>query len=113
MGKRLAKNHGMEMENCYLEVTRTKACRFGIRCSNLDNCTFYHEKNEGRMNQGKYDNNNYIVDQQGKIVKECWYEYSCPFGAECRYLHVTKDAEKHAEGSNLIGDQKKRSAGKN
>ena len=112
MGKRLANHHGMEMENCCLEVTRTKACRFGIRCSDIDNCTSYHEKNEWRMNQGNYDNNNHILDQQGENVKQCWYQLSCPFGGECRYVHDKKEARKQMDGSSVIG-YKKRSAGKN
>jgi hypothetical protein len=47
MGERLSKHHGQRLrEGVSLEVSRTKACRFGTNCYNRIRCSFYHDENE-------------------------------------------------------------------
>ena len=84
MGRRLLTQNGAVIGNCCVEVLRTKECRFGEKCLNLNkNCSFYHKKNVDRSG-----------DVPGKNVQLCWFQTSCPFGDKCKFAHPEEEINK-------------------
>ena len=66
MGQRLLYHNGTEIGNSNLEVSRTKVCRYGVTCTNIDrNCSFYHVAKKTPL----IDNSK---DSQEEL-KPCWF----------------------------------------
>ena len=85
MGKRLMSHNGMEVENCHVEIIRTKKCRHGDKCQNMGkNCPFYHEHDIASARNRSVDS---AEVQSGPAVPLCWFQSSCPFGKKCRFSH--------------------------
>ena len=86
MGQRLLSHNGELVGNCTVEIVRTKLFRFGKKCQNSKNCSFYHKA---------------IVDTGKKPVAStervqpplCWFKNSCPFGDVCKFGHPEKELQ--------------------
>ena len=100
----LLAHNGMEIENSHVEVSRTKKCTGGSRCTNIEkNCAFYHDRSvdsDSLRNKSSLPSN----EQAVKLIPQCWFQKSCPYGKTCKFTHSTSEAPTyHSKDSNDNG----------